>query len=94
MVPQRAVNEFQGCYQVAVVGPDNKVQIRPVKAGERVGVFRVVSEGLKADERVVVEGIQKVREGMTVNSKPFSIKSMNDRKDVQAPQNQSAATGR
>ncbi len=71
LVPQRAVTELQGSYQVAVVGKDNKVSIRPVKVGERVGSLWIVHEGLKPGERVVAEGIQRVRAGMTVNPKPL-----------------------
>ena len=70
-IPQRAVTEVQGKYLVAVVGPENKVAIRQVKTGERVGQLWVVEEGLKAGEKVVAEGTQKVREGMAVNPKPF-----------------------
>ncbi len=66
LVPQRAVNELQGSYQVAVVGPDNRVDIRSVKPSQRVGALWVIDEGLKPDERVVSEGIQKVRQGMLV----------------------------
>jgi membrane fusion protein (multidrug efflux system) len=66
LVPQRAVSELQGSYQVAVVGPDNKVTIRVVKTGGTDGNMYVVDEGLKAGDRVVVEGIQRVRTGMTV----------------------------
>jgi membrane fusion protein, multidrug efflux system len=69
LVPQRAVQEVQGGYQVAVVGTDNKVAMRPVKTGARVGTQWVIDEGLKPDERVVVEGLQKVRDGVTVNPK-------------------------
>ena len=64
LIPQRAVMELQGSYQVAVVGPDNKVDIRPVKPGERVGSLWVIDEGLKPGERVVAEGLQKVKEGI------------------------------
>ena len=71
LVPQRAVTELQGSFQVVVVGPDNKVDIRPVKAAERIEQLWVIDEGLKPGERVVVEGIQKVRQGMTVTPKPF-----------------------
>jgi membrane fusion protein (multidrug efflux system) len=71
VIPQRAVTEVQGKYLVAVVGPENKVAIRQVKTGERVGQLWVIEEGLKAGERVVAEGTQKVREGMAVNPKPF-----------------------
>lgn len=67
LVPQRSVTELQGSFQVAVVGPDNKVSIRNVKAGERIGSLWVIDEGLEAGERVVVEGVQKVREGQVVS---------------------------
>lgn len=70
LVPQRAVQELQGMYQVAVVGPDNVVQIRTVKPGERVGSLWIINEGLKLGELVVVEGLQKMRNGLTVNPKP------------------------
>jgi membrane fusion protein (multidrug efflux system) len=72
LVPQRAVTEIQGKYMVAVVGPDNKVDMRPVKTAERVDNLWVILEGLKPGERVVVEGIQKVRPGMQVTPKPFA----------------------
>ncbi len=71
LVPQRAVAEVQGKYMVAVVGPDNKADIRPVKTAERVDSLWVILEGLKPGEKVVVEGIQKVRPGSPVNPKPF-----------------------
>lgn len=67
LVSQRAVTEFQGSYQVAVVGSDNKVSIRPVKVGETVGTMWIINEGLKPGERVVVEGVQKVKDGALVN---------------------------
>jgi membrane fusion protein (multidrug efflux system) len=70
LVPQRAVQELQGSHQVAVVGADNKVAMRTVKAGARIGDLWVINEGLKPGERIVVEGLQKVREGATVNPKP------------------------
>lgn len=71
LVPQRAVTELQGTYQVAVIGPDNKVNIRPVKLGEKSGAQWVVQDGLSAGESVVAEGTLKVRPGMTVSPKPF-----------------------
>ena len=67
MVPQRAVMELQGSYQVAVVGSDNKVAIRTVKVGETVDSMWIINEGLQPDERVVVEGVQNVRDGSVVN---------------------------
>jgi RND family efflux transporter MFP subunit len=69
LVPQRAVTELQGSYQVAVVGSDNKVSIRPVNVGERVGTMWIINEGLKSGERVVVEGVQKVKDGAPVSPK-------------------------
>ena len=68
LVPQRAVMELQGSHQVAVVGSDNKVSIRPVTVGERVGKLWIVTEGLKPGERVVVEGVMKVRDGVAVRA--------------------------
>jgi len=69
LVPQKAVSELQGDYQVAVVGADNKVSIRAVKAGDRVGPMWIVEGGVKPGERVVVEGLQKVQNGATVKIK-------------------------
>ena len=74
LVQQRAVNELQGSYQIAVVDRDNKVDIRFVKVGDRIGNQWVISDGLKPGERVVAEGVQKVRQGMQVNPKPFATK--------------------
>ena len=71
-VPQRAVSELQGAYQVAVVSPDNKVSIRTVKLGDAFGSERIVTDGVKAGDLVVAEGIQKVRHGIQVNPRPFS----------------------
>jgi membrane fusion protein (multidrug efflux system) len=72
LVPQRAVMELQGSYQVAVVGADQKVDIRPVKAGERVGALWVIDQGVQPGERVIVEGLQKVRPGMVVTAQPYA----------------------
>jgi membrane fusion protein (multidrug efflux system) len=69
LVPQRAVTELQGTYQVAVVGADNKVALRPVKVGERVDTMWVIESGVQAGEMVVTEGLQKVRDGSTVRIK-------------------------
>ena len=71
LVPQRAVSELQGGYQVAVVDRNNKVTIRTVTVGDRVGNQWIITEGLKPGESVVAEGIQKVRSGMQVTPKPF-----------------------
>jgi membrane fusion protein (multidrug efflux system) len=71
LVPQRAVSELQGSYQVAVVDAENKVSIRPVQVGDTIGNDWVITEGLEPGERVIAEGVQKVRSGMRVNPKPF-----------------------
>jgi RND family efflux transporter MFP subunit len=66
LVPQRAVNELQGGYQVAVVGGDNKADIRNVQAGQRAGTLWVIDKGLKPGERVVVEGFSRIKAGAVV----------------------------
>jgi membrane fusion protein, multidrug efflux system len=71
LIPQRAVTELQGRYLVASIGADNKVEIKQVKAAERYGQLWVIDEGLKSGDKVVAEGIQKVKEGMVVSPKPF-----------------------
>jgi membrane fusion protein (multidrug efflux system) len=72
LVPQRAVGEMQGKHLVAVVKADNTVEIRPVKPAETIGTQWVIDEGLKPGERVIVEGIQKVRPGSKVDPKPYA----------------------
>jgi membrane fusion protein (multidrug efflux system) len=72
LVPQRAVSELQGIYNVAVVGGDDTVEIRMVTPGERIGTLWVVDQGLKAGDRIVIEGLQKVRPGVKV--KPEVVK--------------------
>ena len=66
LVPQRAVNELQGAYQVAVIGADDKAQIRTVKAAERVGTMWIIESGISPGDRVVVEGFSRVKTGATV----------------------------
>src|SRR5256885_3518681 len=72
LVPQRAVTEVQGSYQIAVVGDGNKINIRPVNVGERVGSMWIV-DGVKPGELVVVEGLTKIKDGALVNPKPITI---------------------
>jgi membrane fusion protein (multidrug efflux system) len=72
LIPQRAITEMQGKYLVAVVGPENKIDIRPVQVAERIGSDWLVDKGLQPGEQVVAEGTQKVRAGMTVVPKPFT----------------------
>lgn len=73
LVPQRAVRELQATYTVAVVSADGKVSIRTVKPGERVGSLWLIESGLAAGESVVVEGLQKVKDGVTVNATVVKI---------------------
>ncbi len=72
LVPQRAVSELQGSFQVGVVNSDNKVSIQTVEVGERIGSQWIIQKGLQPGERVVAEGLQKLRAGMQVNPKPFA----------------------
>jgi len=72
LVPQRAVQELQNIYSVAVVGDSNKVTFRNVTVGPRVGQMWVVEDGLMPDERVVAEGLQAIADGVTVRAKPMA----------------------
>src|SRR6266566_72671 len=72
LVPQRAVTELQGNYQVAVVGRGNKIEIRTVKVADRIGTMWIIEDGVRPGESVVVEGTQKVRPGAVVNPKPYA----------------------
>jgi membrane fusion protein (multidrug efflux system) len=81
VVPQQAVLELQGIYQVGVVGADNKVTIKTVKLGPQLADVWLVESGLQAGDSVVVDGLQRIKSGMTVAPTPF--------KDTQA----SAPTG-
>ncbi len=73
LVPQRAVTELQGNFQLAVVSPENKVSIRPVKVGPTIGKMLIIQDGVKPQERVVVEGLQKVKEGTVVTPKTANL---------------------
>jgi membrane fusion protein (multidrug efflux system) len=73
LVPQSAVAQLQGSYQVVVVDSDQKAGMRTVKPGEKVGTMWVIDEGLKPGDQVVVEGMQKLREGTPVVAKPVSL---------------------
>jgi membrane fusion protein (multidrug efflux system) len=72
VIPQEAVSELQGSYQVIVVGEDNKASVQPVKMGERLGPMWEVLEGLKPGDKVIVQGIQKVRPGSSVTVKDWT----------------------
>jgi membrane fusion protein (multidrug efflux system) len=71
LVPQAAVIEIQGTYQVAVVGEGNKAEIHPVKVGARVDRDWIITDGLKMGDQVIVQGVQRLRPGMVVQPKPF-----------------------
>ena len=72
LVPQRAVAQLQGSYQVDILNETNGVHVQPVKVGEQNGASWIITDGLSAGDRVVVEGTQKVKEGTLVNPQPFN----------------------
>ena len=74
LVPQRAVSELQGRYQIAVVGPDNKIRVETVQVGQKIDDLWVIQSGLKAGDRVVSEGSSKVRDGERVTPQPDKLK--------------------
>jgi RND family efflux transporter MFP subunit len=71
LAPQAAVSQTQGSYQIAVVGSDNRVQLRSVQVGPRVGTLWVITKGLNPGERVVAVGADKTKDGDLVNPSPF-----------------------
>jgi membrane fusion protein (multidrug efflux system) len=73
LVPQRAVQELQGEFELALVGPDNQIAFRTVKAGDRVGSYWVIDQGLNPTYRVVIEGLQDIKSGQTVDPKPAQM---------------------
>lgn len=75
LVPQSAVKELQGGYQIALLGAENKAIIRPVKAGEKVGTMWVIDDGVKAGDQVIVEGVEKVKDGTHVVPKSTEIQA-------------------
>jgi membrane fusion protein, multidrug efflux system len=82
LVPQRAISELQGGYLIAVVGTDNKVSIKSVKMGPKTGTMWIVDEGLTPNDRVVVEGFQKVKEGMEVRPEPYKSEGTAETSEV------------
>jgi membrane fusion protein (multidrug efflux system) len=73
LVPQKAVQELQATYSVSVVGQDNKVATKKVEVGEKTGTLWIIKSGVNVGERVVVEGVQKIRDGMTVNATEIAV---------------------
>lgn len=76
VVPRRAINEIQGLLQVFVVGPGNAIEVREVSAGPVVGNIIVIEEGLNGGETIVLEGLQKVRDGVAVDPRPATPQQM------------------
>jgi membrane fusion protein (multidrug efflux system) len=79
LVPQRAVSELQGTYQLVIIDAGNKARLRPVSVGERLGSRWIIERGLEAGDRVVIEGLQKVRPGITVKPKLAAARVAADR---------------
>ncbi|MFQ5583878.1 MAG: efflux RND transporter periplasmic adaptor subunit, partial [Calditrichia bacterium] len=77
MIPQRCVQELQGLYNVYVVTDENKIEKREVKAGPKISDFWLIESGLKAGEKVVYEGLQKVRDGIPVKPIITDVKPVN-----------------
>jgi membrane fusion protein, multidrug efflux system len=94
LIPQRAVMEFQGSYQVAVVGPDNRVDVRQVRPGERIGALWMIDAGLNPGERIVAEGVGKVRQGIVVTPKPYALPSTAAGGSAERPADRPGAGGR
>ena len=85
LVPQRAVGQVQGSYQVVVVGADNKLEIRPVSVGDKVGENWIIKTGLKAGETVAVEGGGKAAPGSVVQTQPYVATNASTSTTVAAP---------
>jgi len=77
LVPQRAVQELQGEFELALVAPDNKITFRTVKVGDRAGSYWVIEQGLGPTDRVVIEGLQDIKTGQTVDPKPAQMPPLN-----------------
>jgi membrane fusion protein (multidrug efflux system) len=87
LIPQRAINDLQGKSQIAVVGADSKVDLRLVQTGPTYASMQVITEGLQPDEQVVIEGMQKLRQGMTVKTTPWQMPAgFNQEPKLPAPQ--------
>jgi membrane fusion protein (multidrug efflux system) len=78
LVPQRAVSELQGSYQVAIINQSNRVSIRTVRVGDRFGSEWIITDGLSRGDTVVAEGVQKVREGLVVSPQPYGEAAKGD----------------
>jgi membrane fusion protein, multidrug efflux system len=81
LIPQKAVSQLQGSNMIAVVNPDGKAEIRAIKVGETYQGLIVVTDGLKAGEKVIVEGFQRVRQGTPVSAKPYEAPKTGEAKN-------------
>ncbi len=72
-IPQRAIGDLQGISQVGIVGPGDKVTIKAVTVGPTIGSLQVIEEGLSAGDVIVVEGLQKIKDGAVVRTKPYQM---------------------
>ena len=86
--------ELQGSYHVAVVGPDNRVDLRQVRPGERIGALWIIDSGLNPGERVVAEGVGKVKQGIVVTPKPYAFPSTAAGRPSPIPAGRSTPGGR
>jgi membrane fusion protein (multidrug efflux system) len=75
LIPQRAVVELQGMYQVFVVGPDNKISVKMVKAGQRFGEYWIINSGLEATDKVALLGNAAIRPNSVVRPVPVKADS-------------------
>ena len=94
LIPQRAVIELQGSYQVALVNPENRVEMQPVRLGDRIGALWLIESGLKPGQRVVAEGAGKIKQGMLVTPKPFVRPSTAIPKAAPSSENRPHSEGR
>jgi membrane fusion protein, multidrug efflux system len=94
LIPQRAVIELQGSYQVALVNPENRVEMQPVRLGDRIGALWLIESGLKPGQRVVAEGAGKIKQGLLVTPKPFVRPSPAVPKASPSPENRPHSEGR
>jgi membrane fusion protein (multidrug efflux system) len=90
LVPQRAVLEMQGTKQVSVVGDDNKSHVKPVVTGEQVGSDIIIEQGIAPGDRLVIEGVEKAKEGTAVNPQPYSPTKSTNQAPAQPTGNQRA----
>ena len=90
-MPQRAVTEMQGSYQVTVVDGQNKAHVKPVTVGPQIGSGWIIEQGLQPGDRIVVEGTQKAKEGVVVNPQPPTTEK-NQTNEAESPTNSAGAT--